>query len=55
MGEWKRDSAGRLRRWEGGGRRGGKTKVSVKRVSREDLKAKLIQETGCAGVPGGGL
>ena len=56
MDEWKRDSVGRLRRWEGGaGGRRGETKVSVKRVSKEDLKAKIIQETACVGVPGDGL
>jgi len=52
MVEWKRNNAGRLRRWEGGGRGRGETEVSVKRVSGEDLKARIIQETGCVGVSG---
>ena len=29
--------------------------MSVNRVSREDLKAKIMQETGCTSVPGDGL
>lgn len=51
MGKWKRDSAECLRRWGGGGRGRGETKASVKRVSREGLKARIIQTSECVGVP----
>ena len=47
MSWWKRDSAGCLRQWGCGERGRGETKASVKRVSGEDLKAKIIKESGC--------
>lgn len=55
MGTRAADNAGPLRRWGGGGRRRGETKTSVKRVSGEDLKAKITQTPGCIGVSGVGL